>query len=73
MPTLSTVQVHLLVSAHPIYRHSAFIMGNANEPPKGPPSLELVEMQVSILRCGAAAPRCDVARRRGGCAPCQGS
>ncbi|KAL1514681.1 hypothetical protein AB1Y20_003769 [Prymnesium parvum] len=39
-------QVHVLVSAHPIFRHSAFIMGNSNEPPRGPPNLELQEMQI---------------------------
>lgn len=38
--------VHLLVSAHPFFRHSAFIMGNANEPPKGAPSLELLELRL---------------------------
>mmetsp|Transcript_8405 Transcript_8405/g.14142 ORF Transcript_8405/g.14142 Transcript_8405/m.14142 type:complete len:908 (+) Transcript_8405:46-2769(+) len=40
---------HLLVNAHPLFRNSAFIMGNANEPPRGPPSLELVEMAVGLL------------------------
>lgn len=39
--------VHLLVSAHPIFRHSAFIMGNANEPPRGAPSLELLELRLT--------------------------
>ena len=26
---------HLLVSAHPLFRHSAYMMGNVNEPPRG--------------------------------------
>ena len=39
---------HLLVSAHPIFRHSAFIMGNVNEPPKGAPSLELLELHLTV-------------------------
>ena len=39
---------HLLVSAHPIFRNSAFIMGNVNEPPKGPPSLELLELRLTL-------------------------
>ena len=38
--------VHLLVSAHPLFRHSAYIMGNANEPPRGAPSLELLELRL---------------------------
>ena len=40
--------IHLLVSAHPLFRHSAFIMGNANEPPKGSPSLELLELKLVL-------------------------
>ena len=37
------------MSAHPLFRNSAFIMGNANEPPRGPPSLELLEMHVALV------------------------
>ena len=43
---------HLLVSAHPIFKDSSFIMGNTNEPSKGPPSMELTEMQVALLDDG---------------------
>ena len=43
---------HLLVSAHPIFRDSAYIMGNTNEPSRGPPSMELTEMQVALLDDG---------------------
>ena len=39
--------IHLLVSAHPLFRHSAFIMGCANEPPRGAPSLELLELRLT--------------------------
>ena len=39
--------VHLLVSAHPLFRNSVSIMGNANEPPKGAPSLELLELRLT--------------------------
>ena len=37
------------VSAHPIFRDSAYVMGNTNEPSRGPPSMELQEMQVALL------------------------
>lgn len=40
---------HLLVNAHPLFRNSAFIMGNANEPVRGPPTLELVERTLTPL------------------------
>ncbi|KOO53729.1 hypothetical protein Ctob_016375, partial [Chrysochromulina tobinii] len=40
--------LHLLVSAHPLFRHSAFIMGNTNEPPRGPPSTELLELELKV-------------------------
>ena len=39
---------HLLVSAHPLFRNSAFIMGNVNEPPKGAPSMELHELRLAL-------------------------
>ena len=44
--------LHLLVSAHPIFRNSAFIMGNANEPlsGKGAPSLELHELKLTVAQ-----------------------
>jgi len=40
---------HLLVNAHPMFRNSAFIMGNANEPFRGPPTLELEERTLPPL------------------------
>ena len=40
--------LHLLVSAHPVFRNSAYIMGNVNEPPRGAPSLELLELRLQI-------------------------
>ena len=40
------------MSAHPIFRDSAYIMGNTNEPARGPPSMELTEMQVALLDDG---------------------
>jgi hypothetical protein len=40
--------LHLLVSAHPLFRHSAFIMGNTNEPVRGPPSTALLELRLKI-------------------------
>ena len=40
--------LHLLVSAHPLFRNSAFMMGNVNEPPRGPPSLELHELKLVV-------------------------
>lgn len=43
---------HVLVNAHPLFRNGAFIMGNANEPPKGPPSLELLQLQLTPLDNG---------------------
>ena len=39
---------HLLVSAHPLFRNTAFIMGNVNEPPRGAPSMELYEMRLTL-------------------------
>ena len=39
----------MLVSAHPLFGSSAYVMGNVNEPPRGAPSLELVETQLVAL------------------------
>jgi hypothetical protein len=55
---------HLLVNAHPLFRNSAFIMGNANEPFRGPPTLELEERTLLpledddplMVRAGLAQP-----------------
>ena len=47
-------QDHLLVNAHPIFRHSAFIMGNVNEPCRGPPSLDLLE--TTLMPCADDDP-----------------
>ena len=48
-PPPRSADEHMLVSAHPLFGSSAYVMGNVNEPPRGAPSLELVETQLVAL------------------------